>query len=306
MSDEFELNKKLFVNYLSIERSLSDNTISAYKTDIDKFFKYAVDVKLLNNLNKISSETITQFLSYINRSAGKHEKKYSSKSVSRYISSLKSFFKYHLRTGALHETPMTNISAPKIPKRLPAFVEEKDISQLLKNIDFGTGWRATTDRIVLNIFYQTGMRLSELINLKEKNVNSQSATLKVLGKGSKERIIPINAELSKELQEYINSKRSFTEKYDQTHLLVDDNGKQLYSKYVYLMVKKYLSQVTTIDKKSPHILRHTFATHLTNNGADLNSIKELLGHASLASTQIYTHNSIEKLKESHKKAHPKG
>jgi len=289
-----------FINYLQFEKRYSPHTIRSYHDDLMQFSTYLDQQYGEVILPEISSVYIRSWL------AGLKDQHFTAKSINRKISSLKSFFKYHLRTGALHETPMTNISAPKIPKRLPAFVEEKDISQLLKNIDFGTGWRATTDRIVLNIFYQTGMRLSELINLKEKNVNSQSATLKVLGKGSKERIIPINAELSKELQEYINSKRSFTEKYDQTHLLVDDNGKQLYSKYVYLMVKKYLSQVTTIDKKSPHILRHTFATHLTNNGADLNSIKELLGHASLASTQIYTHNSIEKLKESHKKAHPKG
>ena len=155
------------------------------------------------------------------------------------------------------------------------------------------------------IFYQTGIRLSELINLKESQVDKSNSTIKVLGKGNKERVIPVNNGLLKEIDDYISEKKIFFKEVVSIHLLVNKKGKSLYPKYVYNIVKKYLGDVSTNERKSPHVLRHSFATHLTNNGADINAIKELLGHSSLASTQIYTHNSIEKLKEVHKLAHPK-
>ena len=160
-----------------------------------------------------------------------------------------------------------------------------------------------TDRLILILFYNTGMRLSELINLKEKNIDTYYSQIKVLGKGNKERIIPVSKELSKEIKSYIESKPLKLEGV--TEVLVNEKGKPLYPKYVYNTVKKYLNAVTTLDKKSPHVLRHTFATHLMNNGADLNAVKELLGHSSLAATQVYTHNTIETLKDIYKKAHPK-
>ena len=288
-----------FLNYLRFEKRYSKHTLRSYHDDLLQFTAYLDKHYGEIPLHDISSASIRSWL------ASLKDQKLSAKSINRKISSLKSFFKYSLRTGVLKKTPMTNISSPKIPKRLPAYVEEKDISQLLRDIDFGTDWKGATDKLIVSIFYNTGMRLSELINLKEDHINVSSGTLKVLGKGNKERIIPVSRLLLDQIVGYLENKRN-RENADSTYLLVNEKGRKLYEKYVYLTVKKYLSQVTTIDKKSPHILRHTFATHLTNNGADLNSIKELLGHASLAATQIYTHNSIEKLKEAHRKAHPKG
>ena len=172
-------------------------------------------------------------------------------------------------------------------------------------VEFSDDWQGRTDRILLQLLYNTGIRQAELVSLKESQIDSYKTSIKVLGKGNKERIIPISAELLIQLKEYIACKTKDFEKYDMEVLLVNEKGKKLYPKYVYNVVKKYLSKITTISKKSPHVLRHTFATHLMNNGADLNAVKELLGHSSLAATQIYTHNSIEKLKDIHKKAHPK-
>lgn len=288
-----------FLHYLQFEKRYSQHTIRSYHDDLLQFCHYLGTQYGEMTVSEISSASIRSWLA----SLKDHE--LTGKSINRKISSLKSFFKYSIRNGDLQKTPMTNISSPKIPKRLPGYVEEKDIGQLLKEIDFGPGWKGATDKLIVNIFYQTGIRLSELINLNENHINVSSGSVKVLGKGNKERIIPVSPHLLADIIQYLADKRNVKDA-DQKYLLVNEKGKKLYGKYVYLAVRKYLSQVTTIDKKSPHILRHTFATHLTNNGADLNSIKELLGHASLAATQIYTHNSIEKLKEAHRKAHPKG
>lgn len=231
------------------------------------------------------------------------ENRQTAKTINRKISSLKSYFKYHLREESLEKTPMAGIVAPKIPKRLPQYVEQKDISTLFNDVEFPDTWKGRTDRLLLTIFYNTGMRLAELVNLRENQVSKNS--IKVLGKGNKERVIPMGPELAALIKEYAEQKPKILENPDTNFLLVNEKGKKLYMKYVYLVVKQYLGDVTTIDKKSPHVLRHTFATHLTNNGADLNAVKELLGHSSLAATQVYTHNTIEKLKDIHKKAHPK-
>ena len=176
---------------------------------------------------------------------------------------------------------------------------------LFAQMEFPDNWQGRTDRLMLLLFYQTGMRLSELMNLKETQVDFSKRVLKILGKGNKERVVPMGDELAGQLKDYRQAKHREIEGADATYLFVLESGKKLYPKYIYLAVKKYLSGATTLSKRSPHILRHTFATHLTNNGADLNAVKELLGHSSLAATQVYTHNSIEKLKAAHKKAHPK-
>jgi integrase/recombinase XerC len=179
------------------------------------------------------------------------------------------------------------------------------MSELFDNVSFSDDWEGWTDRLLLEILYCTGMRLSELVGLKEGQVDSGNRYIKVLGKGNKERVIPVNGVLMGAIKEYEDKKRALLETPDKEFLLVTSGGRKLYPKYVYRAVNKYLSQITTIDQKSPHVLRHTFATHLMNEGAELNSVKELLGHASLAATQVYTHNSIEKLKDIYKKAHPK-
>jgi integrase/recombinase XerC len=290
-----------FLNYLKFEKRYSRHTVIAYEGDLEDFFRYLQDAAGLGLVNPSLQDIIAPFIrSWL---ATLKENKATAKTINRKISSLKSFFKYYLRTGVLEQTPMTKIVAPKIPKRLPNYVEQKDTAVLFDRIEFPDTWAGHTDRLLLTIFYATGMRLSELINLKEGQLSSDS--LKVLGKGNKERIIPVHPELATAIKEYKARKRAELAAYDSTYLLVGEKGKKLYEKYVYRVVKKYLGYVTTIDKKSPHVLRHTFATHLTNNGADLNAVKELLGHSSLASTQIYTHTTIEKLKDVYKKAHPK-
>jgi integrase/recombinase XerC len=226
------------------------------------------------------------------------------KSINRKISALKSFFKYQLKTGEVKQSPMTRVIAPKNEKRLPSFVADKDIKTLFEHVAFPEGWQGSTERLLLLVFYHTGMRLSELIQLKDSQVNAASHSLKILGKGNKERIVPVSPELMKAIKEY-QQERAKQFEGDQAYLFLNEKGKPLAPRAVYTIVKKYLSLVTTVEKRSPHVLRHSFATHLTNNGADLNAIKELLGHSSLAATQVYTHNSIEKLKNIYKKAHPK-
>jgi integrase/recombinase XerC len=289
-----------FLSYLQFEKRYSSHTIMAYEEDLQQFFTY------LHEQFNMSGPALTEIAPSFIRSwlASLKEAKNSAKTINRKISSLKSFFKYHLRTGQLEQSPMTTIVSPKIPKRLPVYVEQKDTNTLFQHVEFPDDWNGKTDRLILSVFYNTGMRLSELVNLKESQVNAAANTIKVLGKGNKERVIPVSAVLIREINEYIAVKNTL-DSPDRLYLLVNDKGRKLYPKYVYLAVKKYLSLVTTLDKKSPHVLRHTFATHLTNNGADLNAVKELLGHSSLAATQIYTHNTIEKLKDIYKKAHPK-
>ena len=224
--------------------------------------------------------------------------------ISACFVSLKSFFKHQVKSGLILQTPMSIIISPKISKRLPNYVEEKHIDTLFQHVTFSDDWKGRTERLVLQLFYSTGMRLSELINLKETQIDASYQQIKVLGKGNKERIIPVTGVLIVELQSYITDKHK-TINTSVVNVFVNKKGKPLQPRIVYGFVKQYLSQVTTIQKKSPHILRHSFATHLMNNGADLNAVKELLGHSSLAATQVYTHNTIEKLKEVFKKAHPK-
>ncbi|WP_207515105.1 tyrosine-type recombinase/integrase [Longitalea luteola] len=290
-----------FLNYLKFEKRYAENTILAYEEDLQQFFGYLQQQFNLQQpaLGEIAAAFIRSWL------ASLKENRNSARTINRKISTLKSFFKYHLRTGQLEQSPMTTIISPKMPKRLPVYVEQKDTDTLFRYVEFPDTWSGKTDRLILSIFYNTGMRLSELINLKESQVNASANTIKVLGKGNKERVIPVSAVLIKEIAGYMAQKSQVLEAPDKIYLLVNEKGRKLYRKYVYQAVNKYLSAVTTIDKKSPHVLRHTFATHLTNNGADLNAVKELLGHSSLAATQIYTHNTIEKLKDIYKKAHPK-
>ena len=237
--------------------------------------------------------------------AGIKNKGLSSKSINRKISTLKSFFKYHLKIGSIDATPMTHVISQKVNKRLPVFVKENDTKKLVEVLNQSTeNWKSLNAKMLITIFYETGMRLSELITLKERQIDFSRSHIKVLGKGNKERIIPVSKKAIIAIRDYQQlKKKNFGQPTD--FLLITEKGKPLYPKYAYLLVNFYLGQASTLDKKSPHVLRHTFATHLMNNGADLNSVKELLGHSSLASTQVYTHNTIEKLKDAHKKAHPK-
>jgi integrase/recombinase XerC len=287
-----------FVDYLKFEKRYSEHTIRSYHDDLIQFSDFLLQQFGKPALKEISSSMVRSWLADLKGG------KISSKSINRKISSLKSFFKYKLRTGELDQTPMSTIINPKIGRRLPVYVEEKDMQTLFNFVEFPDDWQGHTDKLLIGMFYNTGMRLSELINLRQRQVNFSSRTIKVLGKGNKERVIPISEQLVVQIKEYLQQKKTGAENED-AFLLINRKGKKLYPKYAYLAVKKYLGKITTIDKKSPHVLRHTFATHLTNGGADLNSVKELLGHSSLAATQLYTHNTIGKLKDAYKKSHPK-
>ena len=288
-----------FLNYLSYQKRYSNHTIISYRNDLTAFFDFQLiqfgDMPLV----EIKPTFIRSWL------ADMKQQGMESKSINRKISTLKSFFKYQLRQQSILVSPMTAIISPKVSKRLPQFVDKKDITTLLTDVEFPDTWEGRTDELILQLFYNTGMRQAELTGLKELAVSKTNGTIKVLGKGNKERIIPVSNQLIQRMQEYMEEKRKQHAVFDKEVLLVTTSGKKLYPRYVYNAVNKYLAKVTTIDKKSPHVLRHTFATHLMNNGADLNAVKELLGHSSLAATQIYTHNTIEKLKNIHKKAHPK-
>jgi integrase/recombinase XerC len=287
-----------FIDYLKFEKRYSVHTIRSYRDDLEAFAHYlAVEFGGME-VAAISSAVVRSWLASL-KDAG-----LSSRSVNRKISSLRSFYKHLMRAGVVVQSPMGAIIGPKAGKRLPVFVEEQDMAVLFGEVRFTDDWEGLTDRLMLALLYHTGMRLGELIGLKEGMVDSGNRTIKVLGKGNKERVIPVSAGLVEMLEAYKEKKQSL-DGADREVLLVGKKGKKLYPKYVYRAVKGYLAQVTTIGKKSPHVLRHTFATHLMNAGAELNSVKELLGHASLAATQVYTHNTIEKLKDVYKKAHPK-
>jgi integrase/recombinase XerC len=288
-----------FLDYLKFEKRYSVHTVISYQTDLTAFLAF-LDVQFGTlQLKDISYSFVRSWL------ADLKEKGISSKSIGRKISSLKSFFKYHLRTGNLETTPMTNVITPKVGKRLPVYVKENETKKLLETLDQSTeDWKTLNAKMLIVLFYNTGMRLSELINLKEKQLDIGRSQIKVLGKGNKERIIPVSKAVIKNIGDYRQLKKKEFENTGDS-LLVTEKGKKLYPKYAYLLVREYLSHAGTLDKKSPHVLRHTFATHLMNSGAELNAVKELLGHSSLASTQVYTHNSIEKLRNVYKKAHPK-
>lgn len=285
-----------FIEYLQFEKRLSGHTIIAYSGDIDQFFSFLSNTYGIKTISEISHTVIRSWIVEL------MEQKISPRSVNRKITTLKTFYKYLLRQNIITENPMLKILSPKVSKRLPVFVEKENMDVLMDNIEFGDDFEGVRNKLIIELFYATGIRLSELINLKEANVDIYACQIKVLGKRNKERILPFSPELKKNIQQYLNMKERLTGEY----FFVLESGKKMYEKFVYRLVNQYLSLVTTIDKTSPHVLRHTFATHMLNNGAELNAIKELLGHANLSATQIYTHNTVEKLKNIHKQAHPKG
>lgn len=288
-----------FLGYLTFQKRYSKHTIISYKNDLVSFFDFLEINFGSTPLSDIKASFIRTWL------ASLKEEGMEARSINRKISTLKSFFKYFLKQQLLTVSPMATIVSPKASKRLPQYVEQADINTLLEQVEFPDNWEGRTHKLLISLFYNTGMRQAELVGLKESQIDSGNGNIKVLGKGNKERILPVSKPLMNELQRYTRDKRSELENADTTYLFVNSKGKKLYPKYVYNAVRYYLSLITTIDKKSPHVLRHSFATHLMNNGAELNAVKELLGHSSLAATQVYTHNNIEKLKDVFKKAHPK-
>ena len=287
-----------FINYLQYEKRYSVHTVISYRKDLSQFVDY---IREEFDLDEGQMPFVKHYhiRSWIVKLL---EGGMSSRSVNRKLSSLKSFYKYLLRKGTVKKSPLIKVISPKQSKRLPVFVESDGIDKLFNQIEFPAGVEGLKERLILEVLYSTGMRLSELINIKQGDIDFHQRQVKILGKRNKERIVPLGEGLLKKLKEYLSE----TKEINQTEFLFFSNKQQkLYPKYIYRQVKKYLDQITTVSKRSPHVLRHTFATHLSNNGAELNSIKELLGHANLAATQVYTHNSIEKLKNVYRKAHPK-
>jgi integrase/recombinase XerC len=284
-----------FFSYLQFEKRYSVNTIISYQTDIEQFEIFCVTSFELTDISIATQSIIRSWLAQLK------QQDISSKSINRKISTLKSFYKFLLRQKVIDNSPLSNIISPKIPKRLPNYVEEKDLIHFFEAERFNANYEGKMQRLVLLFFYNCGIRLSELINLKTNQIDYSYKQIKVLGKGNKERLIPVSSELLEECKT-LRLERPET---SLENFFVSAKGKALNPRYVYGFVKNHLATATTIKKKSPHVLRHSFATHLMNNGAELNAVKELLGHSSLAATQVYTHNTIEKLKEVFAKAHPK-
>lgn len=288
-----------FIDYLKFEKRYSPHTIISYRTDLIDFFNFLDSRFGIQLLNEMSHNQVRTWLAELS------EKNIKAKSLNRKISSLRSFFKYHLKMGKIEVSPMTKVISPKMSKRLPDFIKESDIVKLTSTLNSSTeDWKTVNAKIFVTLLYNTGIRLNELITLKQSQVDFSKSQIKVLGKGNKERIIPLNQKTVAMLREYEMLRNKEFENTGMT-FFITEKGKKVYSKYAYLLIKKMLDEILTLTKKSPHTLRHTFATHLMNNGADLNAVKELLGHSSLAATQVYLHNTIGKLKDIHKKAHPK-
>jgi integrase/recombinase XerC len=287
-----------FTVYLQTEKKYSLLTVQAYSQDLEQFFLYLSSNYSITAISDIAHLHIRGWLADLSGN------NLSPRSIRRKISTLKSFFNYQIKQNCLTATPMMKIVAPKMAKRLPSFVHEKGMADLQTHYTFPSDFKGSTDALLIEILYQTGIRRSELIQLKSSAIDPYLKQIKVLGKGNKERIIPIHDSLLDKIKQYQQYKQECDVPVSDA-LLCLPSGKPLYAKYVYLVVHQYLTAGTTIDKRSPHVLRHSFATHLLNQGADLNAIKELLGHSSLTATQVYTHNSIERLQEIYKKAHPK-
>ena len=295
MSDDKAVDE--FLSYLNLQKRFSPLTTKNYAIDLKQFFNFLNQEVYDSRLTEISYQHVRSFI------ASLIDKKKSTVCVNRKISCLKSFFKFALKNNLISNNPMQKIQGPKTPKRLPVFIDENQIEKIFNQLKFDSGFEGIRNKLLIDVLYQTGLRRAELINLKETDLDLISLQLKVLGKRNKERIIPFSIHLKRSIQEYLNAKQE--NNLINSFLFVNLKNIQLSPQALTKIVSEILSEVTTNKKKSPHVLRHTFATHLLNRGADINAVKELLGHANLSATQIYTHNTIEKLKKSYNQAHPR-
>lgn len=292
------LNIELFLNYLKYEKRYSIHTITAYENDLGQFVLFTKKLVEGFCVEKVDYHQIRQWIvSLMNGGI-------SAKSVNRKIAALKSFYRFLLREGVIEKNPTEKVPIPKMAKKLPEFVQEKEMSQLLDGKFFIDDFEGKRDKAVVSLFYGTGIRLAELVSVRFSDLSLSGKMVKVNGKRNKERLVPFPTEISTVLNQYLETRNElFPNSGD--FLFLTAKGEPAYHELIYRIVKKQLSLVTTIDQKSPHILRHSYATHLLNRGADLNAIKELLGHANLAATQVYTHTSFEQLKKVYKQAHPR-
>ena len=287
---------KNFLDYLRIEKRYSVHTTISYRNDLNQFNLYLLESYSGIEFHKVEMIHVRSYMVHL------LESKLAKSTVARKVSSIKSLYKFMKKEQLISSSPILLLETPKLDSRLPVFLKEEEVVNLFEEFKFEDSFSGKRDKMILYLFYQTGIRLSELIGLKDVDV--RNGELKVLGKRNKERIIPLSNNIQPLIDQYLNLKDElgFKKKY----FFVTDKGNKLYEKFVYRKVNYYLSKVSSKQKKSPHILRHTFATHMLNNGADLNSIKEILGHENLSATQVYTHNTFQKLKSIHKQSHPRG
>lgn len=288
-----------FYLYLQAEKKFSSHTVISYRNDLDQFSAFVQNKFEVSGNDSLTSAYIRSWINFL------AEEKYTAKSINRKISTLRSFVKYLRKKELMGSDPFLKIRTPKIPKNLPVFVDEskmEKLSDVFKNRE-DNDFRKFLAFVIVELFYQTGMRRAELSGLKENDLDEYNNMLKVTGKGNKQRMLPLSDEMKKLLKEWIEMKKQL--ELTSEFMFVNEKGNKLNDKIIYLLVKQSLGEVSTLRKKSPHVLRHSFATHLLNNGADLNAVKELLGHSSLAATQVYTHNTVEKLKRVYKDAHPR-
>lgn len=289
-----------FQDFIKFERRYSTHTIRAYNDDLEHFSQFLKSQFEVDLVDQINASMIRTWM------AAFAAQKVMPRTINRKVSTLKSFFKFCLIKQWVEVSPAKTIQVLKTKKRLPTYIEQDQIENLLRNDFFPNDFDGRMEYLVVLILYQTGMRVSELVNLKDTQIDLSRSQIKVLGKGNKERVIPIGSNLSTAMKNYLQERNAIADGTMSKLFLINSRLKHPTARQLYSIVKKYLSLVTTADKKSPHVLRHSFATHLTSNGAELNAVKELLGHSSLAATQVYTHNSIDRLRDIHKKSHPKG
>jgi integrase/recombinase XerC len=288
----------VFLDYMQYEKRASAHTVVAYKTDMEQYISFFLSRN--QSVEQVNFRDIRHWL------ITRMEEHDTARTINRKISTLKAFYQFLIRNKYLETNPMDKIINPKQSKRLTAFVSVQDMERLFEQLEFSNDFEGKRDKVILELFYATGVRLSELMQVKKRDLDFYAGTIRIFGKRKKERIIPIVPQMAAHLQDYINFlEKEFNFVNYNENIFVTNKGKPIYPKLIYRIVRKYLDAVTTIDKRSPHALRHTFATHLLDNGADLLAIKELLGHSSLAATQIYTHTSIEKIKQTYKQAHPR-
>jgi integrase/recombinase XerC len=288
-----------FLEYLQFEKRYSAHTVKSYATDLHQLDDFLQIKYGSPEVEQLTAPILRSWLAVLKGDGME------ARSINRKISAVKSFFRFHRKKGNIAGNPASALKVMKTGKRLPSFLKEEQTGELIEGRSGTESWKGMTSQLILEILYNTGLRVSELVDLKERHVDEHQHQIKVLGKGNKERIIPLKKELLEQMVAYRQAKLVEFEAPDRECLLVNARGRKLNVKYVYREVTGLLKDLKQVTKKSPHVMRHTFATQLINNGADLNAIKELLGHASLAATQVYTHNTIEKLKDIHKKAHPK-
>ena len=286
-----------FLRFVQLEKRYSYNTVESYRNDLDQWESYLKTTYQVDSIRDVQGFMVRSWFAAM-RGEG-----VSARSIHRKRSALQSFVKYAMQQQWLKKSYLEGIVLPKVEKRLPSYVEKEPLDFLIKKLEFEDGWNGSSKRLFIFMLYATGMRVSELVLLKEQNIDLQYCIIRVLGKGNKERMIPIATELVHEIKSFLEKKQQLN--LTSEFVFTKENAEPFTRQYAYSFVKHYLTFITTAKKKSPHVLRHSFATHLLNNGAELNAVKELLGHSSLAATQVYTHNSIEQLKKVFQQAHPK-